>query len=206
MSVQQIALENQSQNTQSINRTLGIAAMVLSPMLYLGIVFFAPDSEVANPYRALAALPGISYLAGAMASATAMRNLRVTGSGTGAKILYFVQMTGLFLAMCFDVIENAAPNLRETRAGFITDMAYPFSHILLIVVGIAVIRAKIWRGWRTIPAFLVGLGLPIFMVLSLFVGRENAFYTFPLLTIAGFFGLGLAVFLTKIGCLDGSVL
>ena len=205
MSMQQIVLKNQSQNILSINRMLGVVAMVSSPLLYLGIVFFAPDSAGANPSKIFAMLGGISYLAGAMAGATAMRNLRVTGSGTSAKILYVVQMIGLFLAMCFDVIENAAPNLRETWAGFITDMAYPFSHLLMIVVGIAIVRAKIWRGWRTIPAFLAGLGLPLFIILSLFVGRENAFYTFPLLTIAGFFGLGLAVYLTKIECLDGSV-
>ena len=87
MSMQQMVLENQSQNILSINRMLGVVAMISSPLLYLGIVFFAPNSAGANPSKIFAMLGGISYLAGAMASATAMRNLCVTGSGTSAKTL-----------------------------------------------------------------------------------------------------------------------
>ena len=96
--------------------------------------------------------------------------------------------------MCFDVLDNAAPHLRGTAIHTITDIAYPFSHTLMIIVGIAVIRAGIWRGWKRIPALLIGLGLPVFIISSAIFGREYSGFTFPLLTTVGFFLLGLAVF------------
>jgi len=200
MSVQEIVLPDVLPDNDSFlasNRLLGAIGMILSPMLFLASFFFAPQFEQPSPYPFLAGLGGVLYLLGAMASATGMRSLRVTGKGKGARVLYFVQMTGLLLAMCFDVLENSAPQLRETTVFFITDMAYPFSHILMIIVGIAVIRAKVWRGWHRIPAFLVGFALPSFIGLSVAFGRENANFIFPLMVTTGFFLLGLAVFTTK---------
>lgn len=196
MSVQEIVLPNNDRFFAS-NRVLGAIGMILSPMLFLASFFFAPQFDQPSPHPFLAGLGGVLYLLGAMASATGMRNFRVTGNGKGANILYFVQMTGLLLAMCFDVLENSAPQLRETTVFFITDMAYPFSHILMIIIGVAVIRAGVWRGWRRIPAFLVGLALPSFIGLSVVFGRENASFIFPLMVTTGFFLLGLAVFTTK---------
>ena len=197
MSVREMVLQNSGKGSFITNRALGAVGMILSPMLFFASFFFAPQFDQPSPYPLMACLGGVLYLLGAMASATAMRRLRVTGSGTGAKILYVVQMIGLFLAMWFDVLENAAPQLRETRLFFITDMAYPFSHILMIIVGIAVIRAGVWRGWRRVPAFLVGLALPSFIGLSIVFGRENGSFIFPLFVTVGFFTLGLAVFTTR---------
>ncbi|MDQ3799351.1 MAG: hypothetical protein M3384_07875, partial [Acidobacteriota bacterium] len=152
-----------------------------------------------SPYPFVTSLGGILYLLGAAASATAMRNMRVTGSGRGAAILYAVQMTGLFLAMIFDVFQYVAPHLRGTPLFFITDMAYPFSHVLMIVVGVAVVRAGVWRGWRRIPAFLVGLALPLFFGGWALFGRVESSFVFPLFVTVGFFLLGFAIFTSKTG-------
>lgn len=179
------------------NRLLGVFGMSFSPMLFFASFFFSPQYDEPNSNPLLAGLGGVLYLLGAMASATGMKNLRVTGKGKGASILYIVQMTGLFLAMCFDVLDNAAPDARGTTIHLITDLAYPFSHLLMIVVGIAVVRAKVWRGWKIIPAFLIGFGLPLFIVSSAVVGREAVSFTFPFFVTTGFFLLGLAVFTTK---------
>jgi hypothetical protein len=186
-------LRNNRESFLITNRALGAVGMILSPMLYIAWFFHAPNFDEPSPFPFFASLGGILYLIGAAASATAMRNLRATGSGRGAGVLYAVQMIGLFLAMCFDVLEYAAPHLRETTLFFITDMAYPFSHILMIVVGIAVVRAGVWRGWRRIPAFLVGLALPLFFGASALFGRENGGFIFPLSVTVGFFLLGAAV-------------
>jgi hypothetical protein len=199
MSVQQMILQNNRESLLITNRTLGLFGMILSPMLFIAWFFHAPNFNEPSPYPFFAGLGGVLYLLGAAASATAMRNLRVTGSGRGAGVLYTVQMIGLFLAMCFDVLEYAAPHLRGTTPFFITDMAYPFSHVLMIVVGVAVVRAGVWRGWRRIPAFLVGFALPLFFGASALVGRENGGYIFPLLVTVGFFLLGYAVVATKTG-------
>ena len=196
MSVQSAILTDQN-STKISHRVLGAVGMFLSPMLVLGWMFHAQQFEQPSPNPLITSLGGILYLLGAMASATAMRNLRVTGSGIGGAILYFVQMTGLFLAMWFDVFEYAAPQLRGTWLFFITDLAYPFSHILMIVVGVAVLRAGVWRGWRRFPAFLVGLALPSFILLSVLFGRANWSFIFPLLVTTGFFTLGLAILTTK---------
>lgn len=195
MSVHEIVLPNNDRFSAS-NRVLGGIGMILSPML-VPAFFFAPQLDQPSPHPFLAGLGGVLYIFGAMASATGIRSLRVTGNGKGAGVLYFVQMIGLLLAMCCDILENSAPQLRETTVFFITDMAYPFSHILMIIVAVAVIRAKVWRGWRRIPAFLVGFALPSFIGLSTAFGRENGSFIFPLMVTTGFFLLGLAVFTTK---------
>lgn len=197
MATQEMMLTARVENSLLSNRVLGTVGIAFSPMLFLASFFYAPQPDQPSPYPLLAGLGGVLYLLGAMASATAMRNSRVTGDGTSAKILYVVQMTGLALAMSFDVIDNAAPQLRDTTIHFITDMAYPFSHVLMIVVGIAVIRAGIWHGWKKIPALLIGLGLPAFFAASALFGREMFAFTFPLMVTAGFFLLGLAVFTTR---------
>ena len=197
MSVQEMVLQDSGSGALPTNRILGVVGMILSPMLFLASFFYAPQLDQPNPLQFWANLGGFLYLLGAIASATAVRNLRVTGTGRGAAVLYIVQMIGLFLAMGFDVLEYAAPPLRETWLFFITDMAYPFSHLLMIIVGVAIVRAGVWRGWRRIPAFLVGLALPSFIGLSLAFGRENTGFIFPLMVTAGFFTLGLAVFTTK---------
>jgi hypothetical protein len=197
MSVQKMVLQNSGKSALPVNRLLGAIGMILSPMLVFGWFFSARQFDQQSPHPFITSLGGFLYLLGAMASATAMRNLRVTGSGNGARILYLIQMTGLFLAMWFDILEYAAPQLRGTSwLFFITDMAYPFSHILMIVVGVAVVRAGIWRGWRRIPAFLVGFALPSVIVLSIAFGRENGGFIFPLLVTTGFFLLGLAILTT----------
>lgn len=197
MSVQEMVLHNSGSGDFTSNRVLGAVGMLLSPMLFVSSLFYASEFGQPNPRQFWASLGGFLYILGAMLTATAIRSLRVTGSGRGAAILYYVQMTGLLLAMTIDVLEFAAPQRRETLVFFLIDMGYPFSHLLMIVVGTAIVRAKVWRGWRRIPAYLVGFALPSFIVLSLAAGRENAGFIFPLMVTTGFFTLGLAVFTTK---------
>ena len=198
MSVQEMVLQNSAGSSNALisTHTLGLVGMFLSPMLFFASLFYG-EMDQPSPNPLLTSLGGFLYLAGAVAAAVAMRRMRVTGNGTGAKILFAVQLTGLCLAMCFDVLEYAAPHLRGTWAFFITDLAYPFSHVLMIIVGVALVRAKVWRGWRRVPAFLVGLALPSFIGLSIAFGRENAGFIFPLIVTIGFFTLGLAVSTTK---------
>lgn len=196
MAIREISLPN-AQSFPVSNQILAVIGMIFSPMLAFAMFFYSTDFSQPNPKQVFASLCGVLYLLGAMATATAMRNLRVTENGKGAAILYFVQMLGLFLAMWCDALEYAAPRLKDTWIFFITDMAYPFSHLLMIVVGVAVVRAGVWRGWKRIPAFLIGFGLPLFIILGAIFGRGTFDFTFPLFTTAGFFLLGLAVFTTK---------
>ena len=197
MAVQEMVLQNSRREALISTRTLGLMGMFLSPMLFFASLFYGAMDQP-SPYPLVTSLGGILYLAGALMSAVALRRLRVTGSRTGARVLFIVQITGLLLAMGFDALEYGAPHLRGTSwLYFITDLAYPFSHVLMIVVGAAILRAKVWRGWRRIPAFLIGFALPSFIVLSIAAGRANAGFIFPLMVTTGFFTLGLAVFTTE---------
>ena len=193
MSVNELNLTINRTNSINSTRILGVIGMTFAPALYIGWFFHSDNFNEPNANQLFSSLFGVLYLSGAMASVVAMRLLRVTGSGAGAKFLFAVQIVGLFLAMWYDIFEYAAPHLRKSTVFFITDMAYPFSHILMIIVGVAIIRAGVWRGWRRVPAFLVGFALPSFFGLSAVIGRENGGFVFPLFVTLGFFLLGYAV-------------
>lgn len=197
MSVQDVALFVKKKQPLISNQQLGSIAMLCSPMLYIASYFYNPTPDASNPNQVFASFFGVLYLLGAMASATAMQNLGVTGSKRGSQILYVVQLTGLFLAMWCDIFEFAAPGLKQSTIFFVTDMAYPFSHLLMFVVGFAVIRAGVWNGWRRIPPFLVALALPTFIILSGLIEREGSSFIFPVLVTIGFFLLGYAVRTSK---------
>jgi hypothetical protein len=197
MSVQEISLpagSNKLTTTTVTHRWLGIIGMICAPSLYFASSFHSQNFDQPNPNQIYASFLGVLYLCGALASVTAMRQMRVTGNGLGSKVLFGVQIVGLFLAVMFDVIEYAAPSLKQTWLFFVTDMAYPFSHVLMIVVGIAIVRAGVWNGWRRVPAFLIGFALPLFFAASAAFGRENTGWIFIGLVTLGFFTLGLSVF------------
>jgi hypothetical protein len=174
-------------------RLLGIFAMVAAPLLSAGqiLIYAGPEGPRVNQF--FTSLLAIIYLSGIGAGAVAMRRLRVTGSGRGAAVLFAVQLTGLVLATGCDVIEFAAPHLKECNLFFICDMAYPFSHVLMVVVGFAVLKTGVWKGWRAAAPFLAGLALPAFFLAMAVVGRVNSGAAFMVGTTAGFFLIGLAV-------------
>jgi hypothetical protein len=193
MSVNELNLTINHINSINSTRVLGVIGIIFAPALYIGWFFHSGKFNEPSANQLFSSIFGVLYLSGAMASAVAMRRLRITGSGTGAKLLFVVQIVGLFLAMWYDIFEYVAPHLRKSTVFFITDMAYPFSHVLMIIVGVAIVRAGVWRGWRRVPAFLVGLALPSFFGLSALVGRENGGFIFPLFVTLGFFLLGYAI-------------
>jgi hypothetical protein len=198
MSANELTITSYQPKQININRLLGAIGMIAAPALYLGSFFDTGHIRTENPYQIFASALGVVYLSGAAASAIAMRRMRVTGNGAGAAILFYVQMLGLLLAMTWDVLEYAAPHLRQTTLYFITDMSYPFSHVLMTVVGFASWRAGIWTGWRLIPAFLCGLALPLFFLSSALIGWNNSAWIFIGGTLLGFFLLGRAVQSTKL--------
>ena len=198
MSVNEISLPVGNRGFIFTHQTLGTIAMICSPLLYLASFFYSPNYNEPPQNQFFASLGGFLYLAGIMASAIAMRQLRITGKGKGGAILFGAQIAGLILAMMFDILSFVAPHLKQTAFFFVTDMAYPFSHLLMIIVGVAIVRAGVWRGWQRIPAFLCGSALPLFFASSAVFGRENSGWIFIGGVTLGFFLLGYAVSNTKI--------
>lgn len=171
---------------------LGSLGMLGSPMLFLeGIRFgFGPaDMDFWS------GLGGLLYVLGWMSSLVGLRLLRASGTGAAARLLFYVQMTGLTMAAYWTTLFTLPlPVNRETLLYQVTDLAWPVSHLLMLVLGLAVLFQRRLRGWRRLPALLVGLALPTFMVLQLLGAPPLlAGLSFPLLTMSGFFLLGLAV-------------
>ncbi len=180
------------------NKILGILAMIGAPMLFVEAIvhFYVPDANGFS-LRGCAFLEFV-YIFGWMAGACGMRRLRLTGSGKAAKILFWVQITGLILASLLNVQDILQITVKQSGVFYyITDAAYPFSHLLMLIIGGFMIKAKIWRGFRLAAPFLVGFALPIFFGLSATFGFEKAVLAFPLITTLGFLIIGFSLFRQK---------
>lgn len=176
-----------AQNSSLSPRLLGTIGMVCAPMLFLsGFLFALGDGPAALAASAL----GMLYLIGWAASAAGMRQLRVAGRLSGA--VFAVQLVGLSLALVFNVLEMAGAN-PDTLLFRVTDLAWPVSHLFMLVVGALVLAARVWRGWRKWTPILCGLALPVFFGARPLLGGEVAGFIFGVLTAAAFALLGHAV-------------
>lgn len=178
------------------NRPLGILALIGAPMLLIFILFGNLDAGAdKTPAERLMCLTGVLYMGGWMCGAIGMRRLRATGGGLSSKILFIIQITLLSCALVFSVMEVGDYNFRNGGVIFaVADAGYPLSHLLMNVVGIFVLRAKVWQGWSKFAPFLVGIALPVTMA-SMWSGYPNfAGYFFGAMTTIGLGIIGYKVY------------
>lgn len=191
MAVDQINLPMSRQEAFLSTRLLGTLGIVAAPMLFVeGMLYIYGYGDGAN--ARLIGLLGIIYLAGWACSLTGMRRVRATGNGALSYAVFIIQLVGLTLAFLFNVQEMFRLNT-DSLVYRITDIAWPASHVLMLVAGVFVLTAKVWRGWRTITPFLCGLALPAFFAASALIGRELAGFIFGICTAVAFMLLGYAV-------------
>ncbi len=178
-----------ARNTSLTPRLLGTIGMIGAPMLFLsGLLYNLGDS----PAALMASVLGMLYLVGWGASAAGMRRLRVTGAGALGKTIFVVQLIGLSLALIFNALEIARAN-PDTVFFRVTDLAWPVSHVFMLVVGAIVLATRVWRGWRSATPILCGLALPIFFAARPLLGGEVGGFIFGFLTMVTFMLLGYAV-------------
>jgi hypothetical protein len=140
------------------------------------------------------ALLGLIFVLGWICSTLGLRLLRATGQGTGGKVLFLIQLTGLLLAASQQVRELIFTHPEANGwVFFVADMAWPFSMLLMLVVGGFILRARVWRGWRRLPALLCGSALPVSLATSAIAGREIGGVLFGVTTLIAFMSLGHAV-------------
>jgi hypothetical protein len=175
-------------------RLLGTIGMLCAPMMLIEGI-----------YRSLAHLPpgkddifiGIIeslYVIGWMCTTVGMRQLRATGSGEGSAVVFVLQIIGQTLALLFALIALLRWTAFTTTPLYgIADLAWPFSHLFMMVVGVFVWKADIWKGWRRIAPFLCGGGLVGFLALMPILGQDTAAPVFGIGVTAGFLLLGYAV-------------
>jgi hypothetical protein len=147
-----------------------------------------------DPSPARDNLLGLVYLVGFAASAIGLRRLRATGRGRGAAALFAVQAVGLTLAACQQLQDLTGTRPLGDAFYGACDVAWPLSHMLMLVVFAAVWRAGVWTGWRRWTPLACGLVLPAMFAAVAVAGRGAMGFVFPPGTAAAFFALGLAVF------------
>ncbi|AYA35808.1 hypothetical protein D3Y59_01355 [Hymenobacter oligotrophus] len=153
------------------NRTLGTIALVFSPCLQLmGML----GASKAPWVESVSAGFGLLFLVGWACSATALRHNRVTaGNGRGAQVLYAAQLT-LFALASMQQVFDMTVGRQQHLVYFVADMAWPGSMALMLIAGIAVLRARVWAGWRRFVPLACALFLPVFFALIPLVGRDLA--------------------------------
>ncbi|GLC25649.1 hypothetical protein [Roseisolibacter agri] len=177
-----------------LHRTLGVLAMIGSPMMLVQYVSWRiAGSAAPSPESLIAQAEFLLYIWGFAAAAIGLRLLRVTGTGRGAATITAIQAVGLFLASCQPLLDLTVGRARGGAFYMATDIAWPASHVFMLVVGIAALRAGVWRGWRRWTPLACGLAFPLMAAGAGIFGREAMGAVFGPATALSFGALGLAL-------------
>ncbi|MGZ8412059.1 MAG: hypothetical protein ACXW05_04950 [Gemmatirosa sp.] len=173
----------------ALHRVLGVVGLLASPAFFLQ--WLATEGVPKNDTTAT--LIGLGYLLGFACSAVGLRRLRVTGRGRGAAALFAIQCVGLLLAAGQQVQDLMGTRPLGDAAYLATDVAWPLSHVFMLVVGVAVLRAGVWRGWRRWTPLACGLVLPLSFLPAAIWGHAAMGVVFCPGTALAFGALGLAI-------------
>ena len=169
-----------------MHRVLGLLGTLGAPATLSFLASPPPKTDLGDNLRMLA------YLGGWACSVVGMRRLRATGAGRGARILFGIQLVALALAACQQVQDQSGRRPFGDLFYAASDLAWPFSHVFMLVVFAAVWRARVWTGWRRWTPLACGLVLPLTFAAAA-ARLPNPGLVFGLGTAASFLTLGLAV-------------
>lgn len=134
------------------------------------------------------------YLGGWMCSLIGMRRTRATGDTQFGRAVLLAQGMFLCLGAMFTIWESFAAARSTGDPLFeLLNAAWPLSHMCMIAVGGAALRAKLWRGWRKFVPLLCGLALPVAMLAGATGARFGVLGPFTVFTATALFFLGYAV-------------
>jgi hypothetical protein len=118
----------------------------------------------------------------------------VTGDGVLSKLVYVLQLVGLSLADWWSVkAAMGLPFVQNSRLDWISDLAWPLSHLFMLVVAGMVIKAGAWRGWRRFAPLVCGLMVPVFFLMNASGARGVGLILGGIFSAVGFVSLGYAV-------------
>jgi hypothetical protein len=178
------------------HKVLGVLGMVAAPLMLVELLLSRAMGISIGQFGRFEGLLGIIYLAGFLSSVVGMRILRATGKGKVAAALFWIQIAGLLLASCQNVLQLFGHPDLNSRFFRIADAAWPCSHIFMIVIFIAALYAKVWTGWRRFTPLWCGLVLPIAILAS--PNRRYLAEIFAILSTTAFMLLGFAVRTTAV--------
>ena len=111
------------------------------------------------------------YVFGWMSSIVALLRLNATGRSIGGKLILGILLVTLTLAAAESAMIAFVANPDQSTLFYkITDIAWPFSHTFMLVVGIAVLVARVLPGWQRVAPLLCGLVLPLSFVAAALAG------------------------------------
>ena len=133
------------------------------------------------------------YIFGWMSSIVALLRLNATGRSFGGRLILGIQLVALTLAAAESVMIAIVPSPDQSTLFYqITDIAWPFSHTFMVVVGIAVLVARVLPIRQRVTPLLCGLVLPLSFLSAAIAGDYALRVVFAVGTAATFALLGLA--------------
>ena len=170
-------------------RLLGALGLLASPMLLLEGLYAGFGQHGTDP---VIGVLEVIYMGGWMGSVLGLHALNAAGRGRWGKTALVIQFVGLLAAAGWSAYHIFTPNPNTGHLLYqVGDFAWPFSHLFMIVVAVAIARAKTWAGWRRWAPCVAGLALPLATLGAGLVGEVGL--VFGLLTTLGFSLLGYAV-------------
>lgn len=175
-------------------RPLGLIAVLTAPAILVGALLSgfnrsqgAPDDL--SPYLYLL------FALGWFCSLVGLWGLQVTGPSWFGRTVAILPLVTLPFAMLQSVFDLAGFD-DSSVLYLLSDLAWPLSMLLTLLVGVTVLFAGVLRGWgRFVPLFC-GLGLPVAILLGTLFGEAAMFWSFPLHTALGWVLLGCVVYQT----------
>lgn len=174
-------------------RRLGIVTMLCAPAILVEALlngFQRVEGTQANPFGPyLYLLFALGWFCGMLG----LQQMRAAGKSTLSKIIVTLPLVTLPLAMLQSVLDLVSFN--DTSVIYmVTDLAWPLSMLLTLIVGVNVLFTGTLKGWQRFVPFFCGLALPTSMVLGLIFGETAMAMSFPLHTALGWLLLGLCVY------------
>jgi hypothetical protein len=172
-------------------RLLGTLGMLGSSMLLIEGIYSGFKQHGTDQF--VAAIE-VVYMLAWLASVYGMHLTDATGKGKGGKIVLGIQSASVLCAALWSGYHLLVPNPDVNHPFYIaTDLSWPFSHVFMIVVGVATLRAKNWTGGFRFAPLLCGLALPAAILSSIALGEVALGIVFGLWTTTAFTLLGYAV-------------
>lgn len=162
-----VSLSTSSHTFGSSLRFLGLVGLLGSPGMLVDTSIRYAAHDTGEGLLASSSIVGLVYIIAWMASMIGFRRLRLTGDGRFAQVVFLAQMVGLLLAAGQQIMELiSTPALLRSWFFGICDIAWPMSHLLMLVVGGMVLATGRVSGFARFAPLGCGLALPVTALLA----------------------------------------
>ncbi|QRQ99795.1 hypothetical protein [Dyadobacter sandarakinus] len=164
---------------------LAAVALLGAPFMCIGVYVEAYNLELNQPWWT--GVWGLIYITGWLAGMEAMRRLALTGDDLFGYWVVRIVMVTLVIADISNVWQLIAPAYKPFLF-WALDICWPLSHVLMLAVGAATIRAKKLGDYRAWLPVAMGLWFPLTIILSKtsFVLHFSNIYSLVIWTLMAF--------------------